>query len=116
MLINVITNARKYCDADHPVLTIRVRRREGGGAIIDVIDNGSGIATGRQSLIFQKFSRLNDPARAGGAGRGLAICREIMLTLGGGISYLPGQGGAAFRIVLPPRPPSRAGGAEPLSD
>ncbi|MEE2862477.1 MAG: sensor histidine kinase [Pseudomonadota bacterium] len=116
VLINVITNARKYCDADHPVLTIRVRRREGGGAIIDVIDNGSGIDTGRQSLIFQKFSRLNDPARAGGAGLGLAICREIMLTLGGGISYLPGQGGAAFRIVLPPRPPTRAGGAEPLSD
>ncbi|MGR3247920.1 MAG: ATP-binding protein [Paracoccus sp. (in: a-proteobacteria)] len=116
VLINVITNARKYCDADHPVLTIRVRRREGGGAIIDVIDNGSGIDTGRKSLIFQKFSRLNDPARAGGAGLGLAICREIMLTLGGGISYLPGQGGAAFRIVLPPRPPTRAGGAEPLSD
>ncbi|MFC0200511.1 ATP-binding protein [Paracoccus rhizosphaerae] len=116
VLINVITNARKYCDADHPVLTIRVRGREGGGAIIDVIDNGSGIDSGRQSLIFQKFARLNDPARAGGAGLGLAICREIMLTLGGGISYLPGQGGAAFRIVLPPRPPTRAGGAEPLSD
>ncbi|RJL07014.1 sodium:solute symporter, partial [Paracoccus aestuarii] len=86
VLINVISNARKYCDAVHPVLIIRVRKPEGGGAIIDIVDNGSGIDSGRQSLIFEKFARLNDPARAGGAGLGLAICREIMLTLGGDIS------------------------------
>lgn len=109
VLINVISNARKYCDAVHPVLIIRVRKPEGGGAIIDIVDNGSGIDSGRQSLIFEKFARLNDPARAGGAGLGLAICREIMLTLGGDISYLPGQGGAAFRIQLPARPPSSGG-------
>jgi len=32
---------------------------------------------------------------------GLAICREIMGRLGGDIAYLPGQGGAAFRVTLP---------------
>lgn len=109
VLINVISNARKYCDAAHPVLIIRVRHPEGGGAVIDIVDNGSGIDSGRQTLIFEKFARLNDPARAGGAGLGLAICREIMLTLGGDISYLPGQGGAAFRIQLPARPPVSSG-------
>ena len=76
----------------------------GGGAVIEIADNGRGIDRARQSLIFEKFSRLNDPARAGGAGLGLAICREIMTVLGGDIAYLPGQGGAAFRIVLPPHP------------
>ncbi|MDP5308889.1 ATP-binding protein [Paracoccus spongiarum] len=106
VLINVISNARKYCDADRPVLKIRVRRPAAGGAQIDLIDNGSGIDGPRQSLIFEKFARLNDPARAGGAGLGLAICREIMAALGGNITYLPGQGGAAFRIDLPPRPPA----------
>ncbi|MFC3631368.1 ATP-binding protein [Paracoccus angustae] len=105
VLINVISNARKYCDAEPPVLAIRVRRTLRGGAQIDIIDNGSGIETARQALIFEKFARLNDPARAGGAGLGLAICREIMANLGGEITYLPGQGGAAFRIVLPRRPP-----------
>ena len=104
VLINVVTNARKYCDAERPVLTIRVHRRAGGGAVIEIADNGRGIDRARQSLIFEKFSRLNDPARAGGAGLGLAICREIMTVLGGDIAYLPGQGGAAFRIVLPPHP------------
>lgn len=106
VLINVISNARKYCDAERPVLQIRVTRRPNDGPVIDIIDNGSGIDPSSQSLIFEKFSRLNDPARAGGAGLGLAICREIMLTLGGDISYLPGQGGAAFRISLPARPPT----------
>lgn len=105
VLINVISNARKYCDATRPVLTIRVHRPEPEGTVIDITDNGSGIDSSRQSLIFEKFSRLNDPSRAGGAGLGLAICREIMATLGGDISYLPGQGGAAFRITLPKRPP-----------
>ena len=71
---------------------------------IDILDNGSGIDSSRQSLIFEKFSRLNDPARAGGAGLGLAICREIMSVLGGDIVYLPGLGGACFRITLPQRP------------
>ncbi|MFC3170224.1 ATP-binding protein [Paracoccus fontiphilus] len=105
VLINVISNARKYCDAEPPVLSIRVRRSLRGGVQIDIVDNGSGIEAARQSLIFEKFARLNDPARAGGAGLGLAICREIMANLGGDITYLPGQGGAAFRIALPRRPP-----------
>ncbi|WP_374302996.1 ATP-binding protein [Paracoccus sp. (in: a-proteobacteria)] len=105
VLINVISNARKYCDAEPPVLSIRVRRSLRGGVQIDIVDNGSGIEAARQSLIFEKFARLNDPARAGGAGLGLAICREIMANLGGEITYLPGQGGAAFRIALPRRPP-----------
>ncbi|WCR12108.1 sodium:solute symporter [Paracoccus stylophorae] len=112
VLINVITNSRKYCDAARPALKIRVQRPASGGAQIDIIDNGSGIEGSRQALIFEKFSRLNDPSRAGGAGLGLAICREIMEVLGGGITYLPGQGGAAFRITLPRRPPAGAAVAQ----
>ncbi|MCF3972748.1 sensor histidine kinase [Paracoccus salsus] len=108
VLINVISNSRKYCDSSRPVLKIRVRQPAAGGAAIDIIDNGSGIDGSRQKLIFEKFARLNDPARAGGAGLGLAICREIMAALGGEIDYLPGQDGAAFRITVPRRPPSGA--------
>jgi signal transduction histidine kinase len=77
--------------------------------VIDFIDNGSGIPARSQDIIFEKFSRLSDQAAAGGAGLGLAICREIMVRLGGSIEYLPGQGGAAFRVTVPlgsARPPS----------
>lgn len=100
VFINLIANARKYCAAQAPQLTIKVRR-EKARLVIDFVDNGPGIAAESQAVIFEKFSRLSDHQRAGGAGLGLAICREIMDKLGGAVAYLPGQGGAAFRVTLP---------------
>lgn len=102
VFINLISNARKYCDAERAVLRIEVKHRK-GRAQVDFIDNGSGIPKASQRLIFEKFARLTDTSKAGGAGLGLAICREIMANLGGTIDYLPGQGGAAFRVALPLR-------------
>lgn len=67
---------------------------------VDFADNGSGVETDMQAMIFEKFSRIGHH-QAGGAGLGLAICREVMARLGGSITYLPGQGGAAFRVTLP---------------
>jgi Na+/proline symporter/nitrogen-specific signal transduction histidine kinase len=102
VFINLISNARKYCDAAEPVLRIAVRQK-GGRVMIDFIDNGAGIPKQAQGLIFEKFARLSDESRAGGAGLGLAICREIMAKLGGTVAYLPGQKGAAFRVSVPLR-------------
>jgi Na+/proline symporter/nitrogen-specific signal transduction histidine kinase len=108
VLINLISNARKYCNAARPELTIAVRRRA-GRVFVDVIDNGSGIPADKQAIIFEKFARATDDMKAGGAGLGLAICREILGNLGGSIAYLPGQKGAAFRVTLPLRhDPDRA--------
>jgi Na+/proline symporter/nitrogen-specific signal transduction histidine kinase len=100
VFINLIANAQKYCDAARPELTITAKERD-GLLVVDFVDNGSGIPREAQSLIFEKFARVSDH-KAGGAGLGLAICREIMARLGGGITYLPGQGGAAFRVTLRP--------------
>jgi Na+/proline symporter/signal transduction histidine kinase len=105
VLINLISNARKYCLAAVPELRIRVRQR-GGRVTIDVIDNGEGIPEAARAMVFEKFARLTDQTRAGGAGLGLAICREVMANLGGSIDYLPGQGGAAFRVTVPLRAPA----------
>ena len=102
VFINLISNARKYCDATRPELRIVVRQRS-GRVTVDFIDNGKGIPKESQTLIFEKFARLTDANRAGGAGLGLAICREIMTNLGGSVAYLPGQKGAAFRVTVPLR-------------
>jgi Na+/proline symporter/nitrogen-specific signal transduction histidine kinase len=99
VFINLITNARKYCDAQAPVLQI-IPRRDDEGIFIDFVDNGSGIAPEAQDLIFEKFSRISDQ-KAGGAGLGLAICRQIMTRLGGDISYLPDRQGTGFAVKLP---------------
>jgi Na+/proline symporter/nitrogen-specific signal transduction histidine kinase len=104
VFINLISNAQKYCDAAKPELHIHVRSVQPDGRVEIIFgDNGSGIAVKKQSVIFEKFSRLGDHAAAGGAGLGLAICREIMFNLGGEVTYLPGQGGAAFRVQFPLR-------------
>ena len=100
VFINLISNARKYCDANNPQLRIKAAKIE-DRYVVDFVDNGSGIPAGSQQMIFEKFSRISDQSKAGGAGLGLAICREIMGRLGGTIGYLPGQSGAAFRVVLP---------------
>ena len=81
VFINLISNARKYCDSPSQVLTIAPKRQK-DRLLIDFIDNGSGIPTDHQSMVFEKFSRIGE-TKAGGAGLGLAICREIMARLGG---------------------------------
>lgn len=98
VIINLVSNAAKYCEADTPVLRIAVRH-DADSVTLDFIDNGQGVPREAQEVIFEKFSRINDSKP--GAGLGLAICREIMANLGGSITYLPGQGGAAFRVLLP---------------
>ena len=102
VFINLIRNAEKYCDGEPPRLKIRIGR-SGDVVNVDFIDNGSGIPEAEQELIFEKFARLTDHQKAGGAGLGLAISREVMTNLKGSITYLPGQGGAAFRVSLPTR-------------
>jgi len=102
VFINVISNAQKYCDAEVPELAIRVIRQP-ARVDVELVDNGSGIPERRQRLIFEKFSRLETARNEPGAGLGLAISREVMQRLGGQLTYLPGRGGAAFRVRLPSR-------------
>ena len=99
MFINIISNAHKYCDADEPELQIKVTA-VGNKVSVDFIDNGSGIPEEARATVFEKFARVSTD-KAGGAGLGLAICREIVQRLGGEISYIDGRQGGAFRVSLP---------------
>ncbi|RLJ60068.1 hypothetical protein BCF46_0262 [Litoreibacter meonggei] len=100
VFINLISNAQKYCLSDAPSLRIVVSQST-DNVDIDFIDNGLGISPKDATVVFEKFVRLTDQASAGSAGLGLAISREIMHRLGGTLDYVPGQGGAAFRVQLP---------------
>ena len=102
VFINLISNAAKYASGQAPELRITVHEN-GGRCVVDFCDNGPGVPKESQSMVFEKFSRLEDAGKAGGAGLGLAICRQIMAALGGDVTYLPAQGGAAFRVTLPER-------------
>ncbi|MFD1342939.1 ATP-binding protein [Litorisediminicola beolgyonensis] len=99
VFINLTANAGKYCEAEAPELTIRVSHGE-GRVLVDFIDNGAGLEREVRAVIFEKFTRISEQ-KASGAGLGLAISRQIMTRLGGGIDYLAGEPGTAFRVSLP---------------
>jgi signal transduction histidine kinase len=102
VLINLISNAIKYNDAAEPVVEVRSRgsRR---AYIVEVIDNGPGIAREERSMMFEKFWRgASGAAAAPGAGLGLAISRQIVSHMNGKLELVPIRSrGACFRITLP---------------
>ncbi|MDE3172107.1 MAG: response regulator [Gemmatimonadota bacterium] len=87
-------------------------RREGGGILFTVADNGPGIPPEYHEIIFRKFEQVHTPnaPRLRGSGLGLAFCKLVVTAHGGRIwvqSAGAGQG-SAFHIALPLRPPAPA--------
>ena len=99
VFINLISNARKYCDAPNPELQI-VPRVDGDRIRIDFRDNGSQIPEKFQKQVFEKFARLGHSQTSGGAGLGLAISQEIMRNLGGSLNFVANESGVVFRVDL----------------
>jgi signal transduction histidine kinase len=70
-------------------------------ATIEVTDEGRGIPADQREQIFEPFYRLMPLDR--GAGLGLNMVREIVQLHGGQVSVADGpEGGACFRMTLPP--------------
>ncbi|MGG7648751.1 Alginate biosynthesis sensor protein KinB [Pseudomonas frederiksbergensis] len=90
VLDNLIDNALRHTATGGQ---IRLQaRRHGERVIISVEDNGEGIAYGQQGRIFEPFVQVG--RKKGGAGLGLALCKEIVQLHGGrmGVYSRPGQG------------------------
>ena len=109
-ITNVVDNAIKYSPSASAI-AIRVRV-DGERAILEVVDEGPGIAAEHRQRIFDRFFRLDEGRSrdSGGTGLGLAIAKWAVDVNGGQISVEGGAaGGSVFRIVLPsgaPRVPT----------
>ena len=98
VLDNLLGNALRHTTAGGQ---IRLQaRRHGERVIVSVEDNGEGIAYGQQGRIFEPFVQVG--RKKGGAGLGLALCKEIVQLHGGrmGVYSRPGQG-TQFYMALP---------------
>lgn len=95
---NLLDNAVRHT----PVAgSIRLHaRRQAERVIISIEDNGEGIAYSQQGRIFEPFVQVG--RKKGGAGLGLALCKEIVQLHGGrmGVYSRPGQG-TQFYMALP---------------
>lgn len=79
LLVNLFSNAAKYGRMDGSI-TAGVYEIEGKKILIEISDNGHGIAEEHIPRLFERFYRTDD-ARSreiGGTGLGLAICKHII--------------------------------------
>lgn len=102
ILENLVSNGAKYADPDKERSWVRVHaRRVGGDLVIEVSDNGLGIAPEHQGRVFEKFQRFHPDAGAGGSGLGLAIVERDLHQLGGSIRLESSRAGTTFIIAVP---------------
>ncbi len=99
VVVNLVENAAKYAPPGSAIdLSASASDRE---VIVEVADRGPGIPSGEEARIFDKFYRAK-PAREGGVGLGLTICRGIIEAHGGRIwAENRSGGGALFRFSIP---------------
>jgi two-component system phosphate regulon sensor histidine kinase PhoR len=99
---NLVGNAVKYGD---PGGAVKIRgERRGARVVLDVEDDGPGIAREHLPRIFERFYRV-DAGRSrerGGTGLGLAIVKHLVEAMGGAGSVESELGrGTRFRVELP---------------
>ena len=117
ILINLMSNAIKYCDPAKPRPFVQITCAEGecpdGHVRLLVRDNGLGVPDELKEDIFQRFTRahahLDETHGVSGAGLGLSIVAECVAEVGGQIrcESTPGEG-TVFDLVLPLAPPPPA--------
>lgn len=90
ILMNLVGNAVKYTDAGtvHIDIVVQDRTEEAVGLRIAVRDTGIGIAADQRGRLFEPFEQGEGATwrRHGGAGLGLAICRQLVQLMGGDLT------------------------------
>jgi signal transduction histidine kinase len=103
VIVNLLSNALKFTNTEGGYLGINLTS-ENGYAVLKIQDNGNGIAEEKQSIIFDRFTQLNDPTQGKptGSGLGLFITKQIITHHKGTIAVESEMGqGATFIVKLP---------------
>lgn len=104
---NLLSNAFKYTNRGHVILSVYAKESEPKDEIrlcIEVLDTGVGIREGDLKGIFEAFNRADLTAHRHieGTGLGLAIVKELTDLMGGQIFVESEYGkGSIFRVELP---------------
>ena len=109
VLVNLLENAVKYGAGNAGPSILVSASVTPDTFTVTVRDHGPGLPEsllGRESELFDKFTRGEVESATPGVGLGLAICKAVVVAHGGQIraGNAPG-GGAEFQVVLPRRSP-----------
>jgi signal transduction histidine kinase len=101
IVTNLLGNALKFTDKGHVHLDAVLVREDGMEWMdIHVSDSGPGIPLELQGRVLNRFVQATP--RHGGAGLGLAITKQLVELMGGGISFSSTPGtGTTFTVRLP---------------
>jgi PAS domain S-box-containing protein len=99
---NLIGNGIKFHGAEPPRIEISARPDNAVGWRFAVADNGIGIEPQYADRIFALFQRLHSRAKYPGTGIGLAVCKKIVESYGGTLSFdsRPDEG-TTFHWTMP---------------
>ncbi|OAI38917.1 hypothetical protein AYO38_01880 [bacterium SCGC AG-212-C10] len=101
-VFNLVDNAIKYSGPGSKVVV--KTSTSSGSAVVEVIDNGPGIAAEDLTHVFDRFYRVDKgrSRRQGGSGLGLSIVRELIHGMNGDVDVRSTLGeGTTFRLRLP---------------
>ncbi|MCP4376132.1 MAG: HAMP domain-containing histidine kinase [bacterium] len=105
VLLNLLINARTAVMQKRSIRRVEVHAtKENGMVTIVISDTGMGITPGNLKQIFEPFFTTRDgqDGKEQGHGLGLALCREIVESLGGDISaHSQRNQGATFTTRIP---------------
>jgi signal transduction histidine kinase/ActR/RegA family two-component response regulator len=105
VLLNLVSNAIKFTDQGHVLLSIQIREETARDLLVEfsVTDTGIGIAPDALTRIFNPFEQADGSTtrRFGGTGLGLPICKRLVQLMGGDIQVASTLGsGSTFSFAI----------------
>ena len=102
VFVNLLVNAAQAIEAgavDRNEIRVATRMGPGSRVAVEIRDTGPGIAHENRARIFEPFFTTKPIGQ--GVGLGLAVCRNVVRSFGGEITFDSAPSGTVFRVSLP---------------
>lgn len=104
ILVNLLGNAAKFTEKGS--VELNISKGSENSLMFEVKDNGVGISADKLDKVFDPFMQAEETntynRQFGGAGLGLAICKQLAIDLNGELSVTSKLGeGTSFKLILP---------------
>ncbi len=106
---NLLSNAVKFTPRGGRISILLKERKDLGGILLKICDNGIGISPQKQEKLFSPEDMSSTPGTENekGTGIGLKLCHELVLINKGTLTVESREGeGSCFSVVLPDGPAS----------